>query len=106
MKRDTPSPLTGRAALAQGTSGTGLSRKVHDSPRLEGQHHLVGALNQLLLPIQLKGRLRKARAIAHRPGLAVDLQARRTLPDPQTAQVRSINVQLTEARPIGVPDQL
>src|SRR6266446_5549563 len=71
MNRHAASELAGRAALSQRTGGTGLGGKMHDATRLEREHDLVRACNHLLLPIQVKGRLGKARAIAHRPGLAV-----------------------------------
>src|SRR5215470_7884568 len=101
MDRDAASTPTGRAALSQWTGSAELRGKMHDAPRLKWHVHLIGTTNQLTLPIQLKGRFGKARAIAHRPGLAVHLQVCRTLLDPQTTQVRSINVQFAQDDPLA-----
>src|SRR5229473_2670278 len=109
MDRDTASALTGRAALSQRTGSADLCGKMHHSTWLKWHVYLIRTTNQLVLPIQVKGRFGKASAIAHGPGLAVHLYVRRTLPDPQTTQVRPIDVQFAQDDPLAcqiLPDRL
>src|SRR5437588_7912375 len=83
----------GGTTLAQWTDGTDLGRKVHHASRGKGHFLLVGTTQGLLLPVQLKGRLGEARAIAYGPGLARDVQVSRPFAHPATAQVGAVDVQ-------------
>ena len=79
MDADTAPMRTAGAAFLQGTGGTDLRWEMHGPAWLKRHLLLVRTADALPLPIKLKGGLEKARAIAHRPGFAVDHQIRRPL---------------------------
>src|SRR5919108_5181436 len=61
MNVDTAPVGTAGAPLAQGAGRTDLCRELHCSAGFKRHLLLVGAADALLLPVQLKGRLGKAR---------------------------------------------
>src|SRR5260370_37059188 len=98
MDADTAPTRTTGATFPQGTSSTDLRRKMHGPAWLKKHLLLVRTADPLLLPIKLKGCLEKARAIAYRPGFAVDHQISRPLADQRATEVSPINMQFGQLR--------
>src|SRR5712692_868384 len=96
MNMHAASTRTDRATLAQRTSCTDLCGKMHRSPWLKGHFLLVGATNPLSLPIQEKGSLGKAVAIAHWPAFAIDRQIGTTLAHHYATEIGPINMQFAQ----------
>ncbi len=91
-------------AAAGGAGGTPLPQRrdlarvfweVHGCIRMEGDAHLIGAADGAGLPVEHKGRLGIAIAVAHRPRFAINGQVLRTIPDQLAGQVATIEVDLS-----------
>src|SRR5260221_243352 len=98
MDADTAPTRTAGTAFPQGTSSTDLRREMHRPAWLKRHLLLVRTADALPLPIKLKGGLEKARAIAYRPGFAVDQQISRSLAHQRATEVGPINVQFGQLR--------
>src|SRR5207247_5585568 len=96
MNTDTATTRTAGAAFPQGTGSTDLCREMHRPTWLKRHLLLIGTADAVLLPIKLKGRLDKARAIAHRPGFAVDHQISRPLTHERVTSIGPVNVQFPQ----------
>ncbi len=100
MDVDAASPWAGRAAGLRGTRRADGCREVDGAAGGEEQLYLLGTGEQAPLPVQLKGRLGEAVAIAHCPGLAIDFQVGRAVAHQAATQVGAVDVQRTQ--PAGV----
>src|SRR2546421_7065761 len=97
MDADRAAVWTGGTAFAQRTGGTRLNWKVYHPSGDKRHFLLVGTTQPLPLPIQLKGRFREARSIAHGPGLAIHLQVSSTLSYQRATEVGSIDMQFAQS---------
>lgn len=79
--------------------GTDRRREVDHTAYLAGNGDLVWTADRPGVPIQGKRRLRKAAAVAHQPGLAIDGQLWGPLVDKPTTEVASINIQFEQLAP-------
>src|SRR5215510_15528714 len=92
MNADAAAGGAGGAALAQRTACTRGGWKLHHLPWRKG-HTLATRTPQFVaLPIQLEGRFGKIRSLTHRPRLAENGQARRTLLHQRTGQLGPVNM--------------
>src|SRR5712691_3841890 len=98
MNTDTATTWTTGAAFLQGTSRTDLCREMHGPTWLKGHFLLVRTADALPLPIELKGRLDKAGAVADWPGFAVNHQIIRPFMHQRATEIGSINVQFGQLR--------
>src|SRR5947209_5514977 len=87
---DTAAADTGGTALPQRTGLTRLLREVDRGTGMEGNDHLVGAANRAGIPVERKGGLGVAVPVADGPGLAVDGQILRPIPDEIAGQIAAI----------------
>src|SRR5579859_1773896 len=71
---------------------------MHRSAWLKRHLLLVWTTDALLLPIEFEGRLEKARAIADRPGFAVDHQISRPLAHQRATEIGPIDVPFPQLR--------
>src|SRR5919199_5849847 len=96
VDRDTAAVGATGAARAERAGRAGRRWELDHLAGVEGEAHLVRATDRALLPVQFEGTLREGCARSDRPGLAIDLQARRPLADQATGQVRAVDVQLAQ----------
>src|SRR5918995_4690098 len=97
----TPTSRADRTALSQGARGADLSREAHHAAFLKGHLLARRAAHQLLLPVQLEGRLGVAALVLHPPRPAVNLKLFGTIPHQLAGKVRSVYVQLLKAHPLS-----
>jgi hypothetical protein len=104
MDADTASFGTGRALGFQRTLGTGLFGKVDHAAGNKGHLLFSRTTDELPFPIQRKGLLVKAFALANGPGEALHLQLIAALPHQMATQIGPINVQFFQRNllPINV----